>query len=163
MPTERTKSLPNPRLERKKLVQANRQRIKKELAERALKGNNQTIKQRLLYWFETKTVKEIQAIIDTPKVWDNLPNIDAALCRLIAAATKDGGSSALTMVLDRLLGKPAQAITGEDGKPLIPQADVNELARRTAFLLSRVVLPVVGSDSTLITIEQTKPLNTLNG
>lgn len=96
----------------------------------------QSMKDRLAYWYETKSIGEIEKLIANKHLWNKLPAIDASLCRVISDGCQSSGLSALQFIWDRLLGKPAQAITGEDGKPLIPQVDLNEMARRTAFLLS---------------------------
>lgn len=118
----------------------------------------QSFKERLCYWLETKTIDEIRAIVEKPKEWKKLVAIDALVAQRIHQASKDTGLGDFNAIFDRLLGKPAQAITGEDGKPLLPQTDLNELARKTAFLLSMAVLPIAGSEKEPITLEGSKPL-----
>lgn len=96
----------------------------------------QTFKERLAHWLESKSLAEIVAIVTNEKKFGKLSAIDAMVAQRIAQACKADGGADMTIVLDRLMGKPPQAITGEDGKPLMPATDVNEIARRTAFLLS---------------------------
>src|ERR1700722_7362881 len=79
----------------------------------------QSFKDRLAYWLENKTASEIKALVENPKAWGRLVSIDAIVVRRIAAALERDGSADFTLLLDRLLGKPSQAITGEDGAPLI--------------------------------------------
>lgn len=96
----------------------------------------QSFKERLAWWVETKTLNQIEVLVNDPRKFGRLPAIDALVARRIYEASKGNGGADLAMILDRMLGKPPQAITGEDGKPLIPITDINEIARRTAFLLS---------------------------
>ena len=99
----------------------------------------QSFKDRLCYWLETKSIDDIEKLVLKKSEWRKLPAIDGIVVRRIHAALQHEGSGAdFALVLDRLLGKPAQAITGEDGKPLMPAMDIMELARRGAFLLSLV-------------------------
>lgn len=109
----------------------------------------QTFKERLAYWLETKTITEIEKLVLSKREWGKLVAIDGLVVRRIHAAFQaDNSGGDFALVLDRLLGKAPQAITGEDGKPLLAAIDVNELARRTAFLLS---LPQAAAP---VTIEQ---------
>jgi hypothetical protein len=98
----------------------------------------ETLKARLIHWAETKTVEQIQKLVENPKLWKPLPMIDA-LCAKQLWRAWDGTGEDFNRVLDRMIGKPVQAITGEDGKPLLPPSDINEIARRTAFLLSMAI------------------------
>lgn len=96
----------------------------------------QSFKDRLAYWLDTKTIGEIRKIVEDEKKFDKLVAIDALVARRISEASKQGSTSDFASILDRLVGKPNQAITGADGAPLMPVTDIQELARRTAFLLS---------------------------
>jgi hypothetical protein len=96
----------------------------------------QSFKDRLARWTDTKTVGEIERLIKDKKAWNNLLSIDAMVAMRVSEAYERGGGASMTVILDRLLGKPPQAITGEDGAPLVPATDIMEIARRTAFLLS---------------------------
>ena len=96
----------------------------------------QSFKDRLAFWMETKTVSEIEALIKNKKQWGKLPAIDAMVAMRVSESYEYGGGASMTIILDRLLGKPNQSLTGLDEKPLIPQTDINEIARRTAFLLA---------------------------
>lgn len=96
----------------------------------------QGLKDRLAWWMQSKTVKQIEDLIADEKKWGNLVAADAHCARVVAEGCKATGLSAIQFIFDRLLGKAPQAITGEDGKPLLPATDLNEIARRTAFLLS---------------------------
>lgn len=115
-------------------------------------GGYQNFRDRLLWWLETKTIREIEELVDKKADWDDLCAIDGMVVRRIHAAVKtDGGVSDFTAILDRLLGKPPQAITGDDGKPLIPMMDMPEIARRAAFLL------MTASGNMPLIIEQNAP------
>lgn len=96
----------------------------------------QSFKDRLVHWLETKTIDDIEKLVRSRTEWKKLSAIDGIVVRRIAGAIGKDGAADFVMVLDRLLGKPAQEITGAGGAPLITQYDVNELARRTAFLMS---------------------------
>ena len=91
---------------------------------------------RLTHWLADKTIQDISETISKARVWRCLSPLDAIIVRRINEAVQDGGLAAGNVLLDRLLGKPAQAITGADGEPLMPMIDVVDIARRTAFLLS---------------------------
>lgn len=110
----------------------------------------QSLKDRLAWWFETKTVGEINALIANQKEWPNLISADAAICQVVAQGSEKSGLPYIQFIFDRLLGKPPQAITGEDGKPLLPQQDIQEIARRTAFLLS---MAMVSPDAAPLVLE----------
>lgn len=71
-------------------------------------ATGQGIKDRLAFWFETKTIKEIESLIANPKAWDKLAAVDANCCRIISESCKRSGLSASQFIWDRLLGKAAQ-------------------------------------------------------
>lgn len=111
----------------------------------------QGLKDRLSWWLLNKTVDEIERLVNDKKKWGKLVAADAHCAMVVHEGCKNTGLTAIAFIFDRLLGKAPQAITGEDGKPLMPAADVNEIARRTAFLLS---LP---QPAAAITIDQPAP------
>lgn len=136
MATEQTDS---PSFENEKLKNSGQFKEGNTLGGRKSTGY-QSFKDRLQWWLESKTIAEIEQLTRSRTEWKKLSAIDGIVVRRIHAALgKDGGAD-FVMVLDRLLGKPSQAITGEDGKPLIPTFDLNELARRTAFVMSIAAL-----------------------
>lgn len=67
----------------------------------------QSFKDRLAYWLDTKTITEIEQIVDNPKKWGKLLAVDALVARRIVEAAKASGGNDLSIILDRLLGKPA--------------------------------------------------------
>lgn len=67
----------------------------------------QSFKDRLAYWMDTKTIADIEAIIDNPKKWGKLLAVDALVARRISEASKKTGIQDFVAILDRLLGKPA--------------------------------------------------------
>lgn len=67
----------------------------------------QSFKDRLARWLETKTLKEIQAIVEDEKKFNKLLSVDAMVARRIHQACKASGGADFQMILDRLLGKPA--------------------------------------------------------
>ena len=67
----------------------------------------QSFKDRLAYWLETKTLKEIRAIVEDEKKFDKMPAIDCMVAQRVRQACKADGGSDFLMILDRLLGKPA--------------------------------------------------------
>lgn len=103
----------------------------------------QSFKDRCVYWWETKTVEEIEKLVNNKKLWKKMISLDAAVARRIHAAQQDTGIQDMRLLLEYILGKPAQAITGAEGQPLIPQLDISEMARKTAFLLSMAAMPVL--------------------
>lgn len=70
----------------------------------------QSFKDRLAYWLDTKTLKQIRAIVEDETKLDKLPAVDAMVARRIAQACKADGGQDFLMILDRLLGKPSQAV-----------------------------------------------------
>ena len=72
------------------------------------KAGMQSFKDRLAHWMETKTLKEIKAIVEDDKKLDKLLSIDAMVAQRIRQACKADGGADFVMILDRLLGKPAQ-------------------------------------------------------
>jgi hypothetical protein len=95
----------------------------------------QNIKDRLAFWFERKTIGEINKLCKSKREWNKLPAIDAHICRIAHQGSKDSGLEYSAFLFAYLYGKPTQPLSGEDGKPLIPQVDVMEIARRMAFVL----------------------------
>lgn len=91
--------------------------LKRENGGRFAKGNHggagrpvagmQSFKDRLSHWLDTKTLKEIQTIVEDEKKFGKLLSIDAMVARRIAQACKANGGMDFQMILDRLLGKPA--------------------------------------------------------
>lgn len=73
----------------------------------------QGFKDRLSHWIETKTLKEIKALVDDPdeKKLDKMYAADVMVVQRVRAACKQSGGADFQMILDRLLGKPA--ITGD--------------------------------------------------
>jgi hypothetical protein len=67
----------------------------------------QSLKDRMAMWYETKTVGEIEELILNPKKWNKLAAIDASICQLVSESCKKTGQSAVMIIFDRLLGKPA--------------------------------------------------------
>lgn len=83
-----------------------------------------------------KAIKDLQAVAreHSPKAFARvLSLIDSDDARVSLAAAQE--------VLNRAWGKPAQAITGADGKDLIPAEAIAplEMARKIAFVLERGV------------------------
>lgn len=72
----------------------------------------QSFKDRLLYWVEEKTLKELKSLVDDPdeKRLDKLLAIDAMVVQRVRAACRKDGNQDFIAVLDRLLGKPMQAV-----------------------------------------------------
>lgn len=96
----------------------------------------QTFKARLTWWMESKSVSQIEALIKNKKAWNKLPAIDAMVAMRVSESYERGGGASMMIILDRLLGKPNQSLTGIDETPLVPKHSMDELARRTAFLLA---------------------------
>ena len=71
------------------------------------KAGLQSFKDRLAHWLETKTIGDIQEIIENPKKWNKLLSVDAMVARRIADACGKSGGNDFVAILDRLLGKPA--------------------------------------------------------
>jgi hypothetical protein len=67
----------------------------------------QSFKDRLTHWLETKTIGDIETIVNNPKKWNKLLSIDALVARRIHEAAQKSGTSDFVALLDRLLGKPA--------------------------------------------------------
>lgn len=137
----------SPRAERGKFAKGN----KIGAAGRPASGM-QSMKDRLAYWYETKSIGEIERIIKNKRLWKKLPSIDAHIAQVIATGSERTGLPAVQFIWERLLGKAPQAITGEDGAPLIPaQMDIMEIARRMAYTLSlaatqQIAAPTIDND-----------------
>lgn len=69
----------------------------------------QSFKDRLSYWLDNKTLKELKTLVDgeDEKRLDKLPAIDVMVIQRVRAACKKDGGQDFVMILDRLLGKPA--------------------------------------------------------
>ena len=96
----------------------------------------QSFKARLTWWMESKTVSQIEKLIKNKSAWARLPAIDAMVAMRVSESYERGGGASMTIILDRLLGKPNQSVSGLDETPLVPKHSMDELARRTAFLLA---------------------------
>lgn len=74
----------------------------------------QSFKDRMVYWLETKTGDEINALVRDRKNWGKQLSIDQLVIRRIIAATKkDAATADFVAVLDRLVGRPVQPIAAE--------------------------------------------------
>lgn len=96
----------------------------------------QRFRRRVRSLWENKTTAEIEKLVKNKRAWNKLPAIDGAIIQRIAQAQSITGIQDMSLLLDRLCGKATQPISGEDGAPLIPQVDLMEIARRTAFMLA---------------------------
>lgn len=105
------------------------------------KPGRQAFVDRANYLLDKYNVGDIKAFINDERQFDKLPSYDAMIMRRVVEAVSENGHRSMDSLLDRLIGKPAQAITGEDGGP-IEVADVSdrerlkETCRSIAFMLS---------------------------
>lgn len=85
----------------------------------------------------TDAIRVLMTRPDTDKLDDGPINNAQRIALEWAKRAKAGELNAVISLTDRIEGKPPQAITGADGKDLIPETDSTELARRIAYLLSQ--------------------------
>lgn len=118
----------------------------------------QSFKDRLAHWMDTKTIGDIEAIIENPKKWNKLLAVDALVARRISEAAKKSGTSDFVALLDRLLGKPAITadliVTHELGTKLDKAEKM--LATDVEFV---EVKPLPALNAPSLTIEQAAALN----
>ena len=66
-------------------------------------SGHQTFIDRAKYWLETKTVGEINDLLNDEKRWGKLCAFDAIIIMRISEACKTGGCKAMNHLLDRVL------------------------------------------------------------
>lgn len=106
------------------------------------KAGMQSFKDRLAHWLDTKTLKEIQTIVEDDKKFGKLLSIDAMVARRIHQACKANGGMDFQMILDRLLGKPAITADLQVTHALASRLDAAEqllTAPETIPLISEVI------------------------
>lgn len=73
----------------------------------------QGMSDRIANFWMNKTVEEVERLVKNPKLWKKLASIDAAIARRASEAQKKTGINDMVVLLQYMVGKPVQPVSGE--------------------------------------------------
>lgn len=116
-------------------------------------GSREAFCKRVEHLWNTHSAADIQKIMNSPAKLARMRASDAAIFMRMKQAQTDNGIADMKMLIEYLIGKPAQEINTNSNVTVT--IDLAEAARRAAFLLScSAPAPALPAPAAPITIEQ---------